>query len=163
MNDHITAEQIRTLLSAHLKGISRAEVSSMGLEVFPRLMEVLAHQSHCADCQSHTTTLYTWAQDIRPIFRGNSSDRKNFENHITQAMYHLKQQHGISPRGRIKTYVLLGGSIVGILAGLWLSPILFPEAQPFESALLGWFVCILPAWVMGTFRENRLQKKHLLY
>lgn len=163
MAEIVTAHQIREMLAENIDGISRIEMSTMGLEVFPRLMEMLSQNSDDEICRSYFEGLMVYARDVRLIFKGSKQEQLHFQKLANEAMDHLKTFHGIRPRGQVRSLYLFVGSVVGLAGGWATAYFLFPHAGIFQASLLGWFCAVVPAWLLGNRRETQLKKDGKLF
>ncbi len=163
MAEIVTAHQIREMLAENIDGLSRVDMSTMGLEVFPRLMEMLSQNSNCPDCEKYFEGLIIYARDVRLIFKGSKQEQLRFQKLTSEAVTHLKRVHGIRPRGQLRSLFLFWGSVAGLFLGWLVGTLFFPQSGSFQSALLGWICAVIPAWVLGTIQEARIKKENKLF
>lgn len=163
MSEIVTAHQIREMLAENIDGISRVEMSTMGMEVLPRLMEMLSLQGDCQICRGYFDGLMVYARDVRLIFKGSKQEQLNFQKLANEAMSHLKMVHGIRPRGELRALYLFGGSVMGLMVGCLTALFIFPQVNIFQASLLGWFCFVVPAWWLGNRQETRLKQCKKLF
>ena len=163
MSEIVTAHQIREMLAENIDGISRVEMSTMGLEVFPRLMEMLSLHGDCSICCGFFDALMVYARDVRLIFKGSKQEQLHFQKLANEAMTHLKVIHGIRPRGQVRAHYLFVGSLIGLTLGWAIAWFLFPQTNIFQASLLGWFCTVVPAWFLGNHKELRLKQNKKLF
>ncbi len=163
MSEIVTAHQIREMLAENIDGISRVDMSTMGLEVFPRLMEMLSQNSDDAICRGYFDGLMVYARDVRLIFKGSKQEQLHFQKLANEAMTHLKEFHGIRPRGQVRALYLFVGSMIGLAVGWATAWFLFPQTNIFQASLLGWFCAVVPAWFLGNHQESRLKQSKKLF
>ena len=163
MSEFVTAHRIREMLAENIDGLSRVDMSTMGLEVFPRLMEMLSKQADCPVCQRFFDDLMVYARDVRLIFNGSKQQQMQFQKFTNEAIVHLKREHGIRARGQLRALYLFWSSIVGITGGGLSAYLFFPQAGIFQSSLLGWICAVMIGWVLGTYQERQLMKNNRLF
>jgi hypothetical protein len=156
--EKVSAHQIREMLAENIDGLSKVEMSNIGLEVFPRLMERLSSQDGCRQCESYFNSLMVYASDVRLIFKGSADEQKRFLKLTDEAMKHLKSTHGIIPVGHTRSLYMFVASVVGLVAGWLIFAVMLQMGDPLRSAILGWIVLVLPAWVIGNIKEKQLKK-----
>lgn len=163
MEEKISAHQIREMLAENIDGISKVHMSNIGLEVFPRLMEMLSMKSDCHECKAYFDDLLVYAKDIRLIFKGTKEEHKRFETLTDEAMSHLKKSHGTIPRGQTRSFYMFLASIIGLLMGWLIFSTALSMADPFRASLLGWTIMIFPGWFVGNRKEKKLAKDGKTY
>ncbi len=159
MTEKVTAHQIREMLAENIDGLSKVDMSTMGLEVFPRLMEMLSSQQECGECKAYFDDLIVYAHDVRLIFKGTDQEQKRFLTLTEEAMDHLKKRHGIIPRGHTKSLYLFFASVAGIAAGWLIFFKLLSMGDPVRSAIFGWIIVVIPAWIIGIRKEKKLKQE----
>lgn len=163
MAEIFTAHQIREMLAEKIDGISKLEMSNIGLEVFPRLMSVLSKQQDCQKCQYYFDELMVYVRDVTLIFKGSKEEQKRFHHLTSEAIDFLKKDKDIRPKGQIKTLWSFAGSVMGLIVGWNVMPLFFPHIDAMRGALLGWIVFLIPFWLIGRRIEKKSAKKGLLF
>jgi len=157
------AKEVIQILNAKLEKVPKAEVRSMGLEVLPRLIDVLHHQKDtCPDCRMLHDEGVSHIEDIIALFGQDLAIQKKFENWVSKTQSHLKHQHGMVAKGRTAAAYIFTGIAVGVIIGA-LVMYLTENENVLRGAILGWVVGMLIGWSIGKIKENKLQKKHHLY
>lgn len=152
------------LLNEKLAKSSRVEARLMGIDMLPRVLVALeAHSHSCNDCKLH---LERWQQTIdvlhKAIDQNDLDTRKNYETQGAAVIQHLKNGHGLVPRGKtvskISLWAMLGGMAIGAAAALF-----GLLASWGTGIILGWLFGTMAGTIAGRIAEARLRKKHLLY
>jgi len=157
------AKEVIQILNAKLEKVPKAEVRSMGLEVLPRLIDVLHHQKEtCPDCRKLHDNGIKHIEDITTLFGPDLSVQKRFENWVVETQSHLKQQHGMVAKGRTAAAYIFTGIGIGVVIGA-LVMYLMDNENILGGAILGWVCGMLIGWSIGKMKESKLQKKHFLY
>lgn len=157
------AKEVIQILNAKLEKVPKAEVRSMGLEVLPRLIDVLHHQKEtCPDCRKFHDDGVNHIEDIIALFGQDLLIQKKFENWVSQTQSHLKGQHRMVAKGRTAAAYVFAGISVGVVIGV-LVMYLTENENILGGAILGWVCGMLIGWSIGKVKESQLQKKHHLY
>jgi len=157
------AKEVIQILNTKLEKVPKAEVRSMGLEVLPRLIDVLHHHKKtCPDCrQLHDDGIHHM-EDIISLFGTDLSVQKKFENWVSETQSHLKHQHGMVAKGRTAAAYIFAGVVFGVVFGVAVM-YLTKNENLFGGAILGWVCGMLIGWSVGKIKESKLQKRHHLY
>jgi len=157
------AKEVIQILNAKLEEVPKAEVRSMGLEVLPRLIDVLHHQKEvCPECRKLHDDGVKHIENILALFGQDLAIQKTFENWVSETQSHLKNQHGMVAKGRTAAAYIFFGISVGVVTGIVIM-YLTENENILGGAVLGWVCGMLIGWSVGKIKESKLQKKHHLY
>lgn len=157
------AKEVIQLLNTKLENVPKAQVRSMGLEVLPRLIDVL-HQRRpaCSDCKKLHDEGIRHIDQIGALFGDDLAVQKKFESWVDRSQRHLKEYHGMVAKGRTSSVYVVSGIVGGMVIGA-LSMYMISAENSIGGAVLG-FVCgMLIGWIVGKMKESKLRKEQKLY
>ena len=157
----LTYDEWMDSLEEKIARIPKVQAVISSFEVLPRLGKLLSVKAgECPECKAYWGKLQESTEHLDQFFEDGNRYSADFDNLVQEILGHLKNQHGIRPKGYILAVYTVIGMVAGLLIGVSAGMIL---GYLKGGIIMGWLLGVLSGWFAGKIKEEKMRKVNRIF